>query len=557
MVSVILIWIYMTVTCYITGYSVLTGICRSGYYQIRRESSYLFAGIVLMTVYAEIFSLFGGVSLLANILLLAVCLLCIFLKRKDLSEHIRNIRLTVTPQKVMLILVVFLLFAYGTSSGLEHYDTGLYHAQSIRWIEEYGVVPGLGNLHTRLAYNSASFSLSALYSMVFLTGRSFHCCTGYFAFLLAVCCMEAFSRGREKKPLLSDLIRVMAVYYLLNIFDEMISPASDYFMVLTVFWLVIRWLELLERKEESTVPYSLLCILGVYVCTIKFSGALIVLLTIWPAVKLIQGKKVQEIIRYIVCGLIVLVPFLIRNVILSGWLLYPFTAIDFFDLPFQIPKGVAEYDSREIQVYGRGYSDVERYGESIVKWFPDWVKDLDMVNQVFLLAALVGILIFGALVIWSICRKKKEACGSLFGMGILGCCFLFWLLSAPLIRYGCVFLWIFPTLLYGYLYQKISPKFDRYKLLLVALCLLGIYKGAMFGRELIRDAGHAGQYLLVQQDYETFETTAYDLHGYTFYYPKEGDRTGYAAFPASPVKAEDIFTGDTIEDGFHDVIHTE
>lgn len=557
MVSVILIWIYMTVTCYITGYSVLTGICRRGHYQIRKESSYLFAGIVLMTVYAEIFSLFGGVSLLANILLLAVCLLCIFLKRKDLSEHIRNIRLTVTPQKVMLILVVFLLFAYGTSSGLEHYDTGLYHAQSIRWIEEYGVVPGLGNLHTRLAYNSASFSLSALYSMVFLTGRSFHCCTGYFAFLLAVCCMEAFSRGREKKPLLSDLIRVMAVYYLLNIFDEMISPASDYFMVLTVFWLVIRWLELLERKEESTVPYSLLCILGVYVCTIKFSGALIVLLTIWPAVKLIQGKKVQEIIRYIVCGLIVLVPFLIRNVILSGWLLYPFTAIDFFDLPFQIPKGVAEYDSREIQVYGRGYSDVERYGESIVKWFPDWVKDLDMVNQVFLLAALAGILIFGALVIWSICRKKKEACGSLFVMGILGCCFLFWLLSAPLIRYGCVFLWIFPTLLYGYLYQKISPKFDRYKLLLVALCLLGIYKGAMFGRELIRDAGHAGQYLLVQQDYETFETTAYDLHGYTFYYPKEGDRTGYAAFPASPVKAEDIFTGDTIEDGFHDVIHTE
>lgn len=557
MVSVILIWIYMTVTCYITGYSVLTGICRRGHYQIRKESSYLFAGIVLMTVYAEIFSLFGGVSLLANILLLVVCLLCILLKRKELSEHIRNIRLTVTPQKVMLILVVFLLFAFGTASGLEHYDTGLYHAQSIRWIEEYGVVPGLGNLHTRLAYNSASFSLSALYSMAFLTGRSFHCCTGYFAFLLAVCCTEAFNRGREKKPLLSDLIRVMAVYYLLNIFDEMISPASDYFMVLTVFWLVIRWLELLEKKEDSTVPYSLLCILGVYVCTIKFSGALVVLLTIWPAVKLVREKKIREIILYIVCGVTVLVPFLIRNVILSGWLLYPFTAIDLFDLPFQIPKGVAEYDSREIQVYGRGYSDVERYGESIVKWFPDWVKNLDMVNQVFLFGALAGILILGALVIWSVCRKKKEACGSLFVMGILGCCFLFWLLSAPLIRYGCVFLWIFPTLLYGYLYQKISPKFDRYKLLLVALCLLGIYKGAMFGRELIRDAGHAGQYLLVQQDYETFETTAYDLHGYTFYYPKEGDRTGYAAFPASPVKAEDIFTGDTIEDGFHDVIHTE
>lgn len=557
MVSVILIWIYMTVTCYITGYLCLTGICRKGNYQIRKESSYLFSGIVLMTVYAEIFSLFGGVSFLANALLLVICLICFLVKKEELAGHFRHIRLTVTPQRVILILVLFLLFAYGTASGLEHYDTGLYHAQSIRWIEEYGIVPGLGNLHSRLAYNSAAFSLSALYSMVFLTGRSFHCCTGYFAFLLAVCCTDACCREREKKLLLSDLIRVMAVYYLLNIFDEMISPASDYFMVLTVFWLVIRWLELLERKEKSTVPYSLLCILGVYVCTIKFSGALIVLLTIWPAVKLIQGKRVQEIIRYIACGLIVLVPFLIRNVILSGWLLYPFTAIDLFDLPFKIPKGVAEYDSREIQVYGRGYSDVERFGESIVKWFPDWVRNLDMINQVFLLAALAGLLILGMLVLWNIFRRKKEAYGVLFLTCILGCCFLFWLLSAPLIRYGCVFLWVYPTLLYGYLYQEISPRCDRYKLAVIALGLLGIYKGAMFGRELIRDADHAGQYLLVQQDYETFETTPYDLHGYTFYYPKEGDRTGYIDFPAAPVKAEDIFIGDTIEDGFHDVIHTK
>ena len=95
MVSVILIWIYMTVTCYITGYLCLTGICRKGNYQIRKESSYLFAGIVLMTVYAEIFSLFGGVSFLANALLLAICLICFWFKKEELAGHFRHIRLTV------------------------------------------------------------------------------------------------------------------------------------------------------------------------------------------------------------------------------------------------------------------------------------------------------------------------------------------------------------------------------------------------------------------------------------------------------------------------------
>ena len=85
-------------------------------------------------------------------------------------------------------MILFFVFAYGASTGIIHYDTGLYHAQSIRWIEEYGVVPGLGNLHTRLAYNSASFCLSALYSFAFLGGQSYHCVAGFLAFLLAVVC---------------------------------------------------------------------------------------------------------------------------------------------------------------------------------------------------------------------------------------------------------------------------------------------------------------------------------------------------------------------------------
>ena len=48
---------------------------------------------------------------------------------------------------VIFIFVLMLLFSYGASRGYLHFDSGLYHAQAIRWIEEYGVVPGLANLH--------------------------------------------------------------------------------------------------------------------------------------------------------------------------------------------------------------------------------------------------------------------------------------------------------------------------------------------------------------------------------------------------------------------------
>ncbi len=553
MLSCLLIWLYMLFTCYVTGFACLKVISGKEAFQFRKETSYLYAGIGVVTVYSQLFSIFWKVGLMANILLLFICGVCVLVYRKDIWDNLRTFRLTVTPAKAAVIIVLLLVFAYGASTGIIHYDTGLYHAQSIRWIEEYGVVPGLGNLHSRLAYNSASFCLSALYSMSFLGGQSYHCCAGFLAFLLALVCTEAITGNRPKKPLLSDFARIISVYYLLMIFDEMVSPASDYFMVLLVFYIVIRWLELIERKEGSYLPYALLCVLCVVVLTVKLSGALILLLVFKPAVMMIREKKIKKIGKFLGLGILTVAPFLARNVILSGWLIYPFTFLDLFSFDFKIPKGMADYDAKEIQVWGRGFRDVERYDDSLMDWLPQWINSLDGSNKVFLILALSGAVLLVMLAIYGLFKKKRDMADFLHIAGTINVCFLFWLSSAPLIRYGCVFLWLSPTLVWGYIYLKISPHLDRFKIYFILLTLFGVYKLAVFGMEVGRSA--TTQYLIKQKDYENYETIAYELHGYTFYYPKEGDRTGYRDFPAAPVKAEDIFRGETIKEGFKDVIH--
>lgn len=553
MLSVIFIWLYMLITCYVTGFGLIRVIAGKGGFRCEKETSYLYAGIGAVTVYSQFFSIFWKVGLGANLLLLFVCIFCIICCKKELEANLHTLRLTISPFKAFIIFALFLLFAYGTSRGIIHYDTGLYHAQSIRWIEEYGIVPGLGNLHSRLAYNSSAFCLSALYSMAFLGGQSYHGCAGFLAFLLALVCMEGFQKGRMKRPQLSDFARIVSAYYLLIIFDEMVSPASDYFMVLMVFFLVIRWLELIERKESSYLPYGLLCLFGVIVLTVKLSGALILLLVLKPAVMMIKEKQIKEIGKFIGLGILASAPFFIRNVILSGWLVYPFTFIDLFSFDFKIPKGVADYDAREIQVWGRGFSDVGRYGEPVLNWLPEWVRNLDGTNKVFLVTALLGIGLLAFLVIYALVKRKREMADFLFVDTVLAGCFLFWLFSAPLVRYGCVFLWLFPALVWGCLYLGISPHLDRYKIYLIILCVFGIYKLTAFCLEVGKAAG--ADYLVYQKDYENYETEAYELHGYTFYYPVSGDRTGYRDFPASPIKAEDIFRGETLEDGFKDVVH--
>ncbi len=556
MLSVILIWLYMIFTCYITGFAwirITAGMTGRDTLSGWKETDRLFAGIGVVTVYAQFFSILWKVGLLANLVLLLLCFLCIGIFREEMLKEFHTLRLTVTPFRFTMILLLFVLFAYGTSTGLIHYDTGLYHAQSIRWIEEYGVVPGLGNLHSRLAYNSAAFCLSALYSMSFLGGQSYHVCAGFLCFLLALVCGEAISRHRPKKPMLSDFARLIGCYYLLNIFDEMVSPASDYFMVLLVIFIVIRWLELTERNESSYFPFAMLCVFGVVVLTVKLSGALVLLITLKPAVMMIKEKRKKEIPLFLGMGILAAVPFFIRNVILSGWLVYPFTSIDLFSFDFKIPKNAADYDAREIQVWGRGYSDVGRYNEPPWLWLPEWAKALDGTDKVFLALALAGLLVLVLMVVYALLKKRKDMAGALFLEGVLAACFLFWLLSAPLIRYGCVFLWLTPALIWGHLYLLVSPHLDRFRIYFIALAVVSVYKLGAFGIE--TGKGLTTQYLLLQKDYESYENIAYDLHGYTFYYPVRGDQTGYRDFPASPIRAEDIFRGDTIEEGFKDVVH--
>ena len=382
---------------------------------------------------------------------LAIVCLCRKRLRTDFQKAMEAVRKKEIGKTAFLVLL-FLLFTYGTSRGIIHYDTGLYHAQSIRWIEEYGIVKGLGNLHCRLAYNSASFALSALYSFAFLGGSSYHAAAGFFAFLLAAVCSELAGLKKRKSLKPSDFARVMGIYYLLIIFDEMVSPASDYFMVLTAFYIIIRWMDLLEEKEQAVFPYAMLCVLGVFLWTIKLSAALITLLVIKPAAALLREKRWKEIVLYLFLGILTVLPFLIRNVILSGWLVYPFTGIDLFSPDWKIPKGIADYDAREIQVWGRGYHDVTKYDMPIWKWLPEWFRGISGMDKILVLAALLAVFVFVLrlfVVLWKGWKRKVFIWDKLLLEGVVSVCFLFWLFSSPLIRYGCVYVYLTSAVIWG------------------------------------------------------------------------------------------------------------
>ncbi|MBP3826374.1 MAG: hypothetical protein ILA11_11660 [Butyrivibrio sp.] len=601
MLTVLVIWLYIIATTYLIGYGFLMSLVNmpgmlpgkknkkhereSRRYDFKFRESYIITGIVLVTVYAQIVSLFTKVSLGANLVLLALSVLIAVYYRDELGDElIRMLGKLKSGANFYVYLAVFLIMAYGASHGYMHYDSDLYHAQAIRWIEEYGIVRGLGNLHVRLAYNSSAFPLSALYSFRFLGGQSYHVMSGFFALLLAWQCVDIKNVLRRGHPVISDFARLAAIYYLFTIYDEMMAPASDYFLSCLVFYIIIHWLDMNVRHERSYLPYILLALLGVFAITIKLSAAPMLLLTIVPIYKLFHNRTKEKMRAFwvsVALAFVIVLPFLIRNIILSGWLLYPVTFLDFFGFYWEIPKGLAAYDALEIRTFGRGYNDVATYGNVPMReWVPNWFASITGLNKIMLVLALLSIVayvIYLAYFVLAFAGEKSEKLKSFnnskvfeishrsmlsmadfltIGGTLIGC-FAFWFLSAPLIRYGIVYVWLLPAVILGrtfiLAYNRLfedEVKDTVVKVLVIVFLAWFIYKCAIVALE---DNRHFNpEYLLRQQDYGSYEVDTFKMGDETFYYPVSGDRVGYDPFPSAThdITGEVELIGREIKEGF-------
>lgn len=579
MAMVLINWLYIAVTTFLTGYGILSLFAHLSGYRIRHTISYFLAGLTVVTVYAQFFSLFFGVAVWANLLLIAVCLLIVFMKKQELTEFGAVIitKLNKEKWKYAVYLFLILLMAYGTSRGYMHFDTGLYHAQSIRWIEEYGVVPGLANIQARFGYNSAAFVLTALYSMKEIFGQSLHTTAGFFVLLGSFMTVDLYKVFTEKRILLSDFVRIGLVFYISVVFSQMMSPASDYYAQILLFVILILWIMEDEHQKKENIsdpmPYGLLCVLIVYAVTIKFSVVLLLLLVIKPAVMLLKKHSVKEIFCFLTGGLLTSLPFFIRNVIISGWLVYPFAGIDLFNVDWKIPKGQVQYDAMEIGVYGRGIDDVTKHDMAFGSWFPNWFTGLKALEKVWVLLTAAAVLAGFLYTIWKIVllwntRKKKETisacclwnreCDFLLVFWVLTVSTAFWFISAPLVRYGYAYVTVMPLLTFGSFFLQMmekAAKKGRGKAVLPVFCVL------LIAFLLTRVKGFAGDimrtwkepYYFAQTDYEDGEAVIKEVDGVAFYVPVYAGQIGYQKFPSSVFAVLFELRGDSLEEGFRQI----
>ncbi|MGN0277902.1 MAG: LIC_10190 family membrane protein [Lachnospiraceae bacterium] len=547
-------WLVIGAAAYIFGRTIVDRIYRRDLQTMGKPDVYIMTGIVFLNVYAEFFSLFYKVAGIACTLLgvagIVIILLYIIRRRRCMTDsQITTHGSLVKYRREMIVAALCLFFTLvWTTREPWHYDTGLYHAQAIRWIEEYGVVPGLGNLQMRLAYNSAFMSLQALFSLGWLVGQSLHSLNGFFCFAAltwALTTIRVRSTEERKAWQTSDWLKTAMVIYIVIVRNSISSCGTDILSMLLLLYVSAKWCEAAEREEKSLNSWCFCCLLSVYALTVKLSAAVLVLLVIYPAYRLLKEKKYRKILGNLLAGIVIALPFLIRNVIISGYLIYPYSGIDLFQVDWKMDVAILEMDRQDITMYGRGITNAEDYGKTLVEWLPEWFLSKEWNDKVIIICGVAAAIV----VCWQLIRylRRKNYEKSVFLAVSIGG-LLFWMVSAPLMRYGEVYFFVLIAIALGewqYRYR------DRALMLLAAVLLVPLMAIYVSGVKELPQL--EAKYLVRQPDYLAWPASMYEVDGEYIWLPDSGDQVGYAAFPNTSSEKQLktlILRGDSLKDGF-------
>ena len=584
MISVLINWSYVFITTYIIGYFTLSRAYR--FYKHERHigiMSSVMAGLAITTAYAGFFSIFYKVGIVANIVMILFCVLFVWLDRTHYTDILSDIngdkfigRIFGSGYTRIIKVIVFLIFfvaaLFFTTEGNFFSDSGYYHEQSIRWIEELGTVKGSVHILKRLAYNSCYFCQCALYSMRDIFSQSLHCLSGFYGILVMGYALAGFN-----KSIRTNAIRLAPFVYFILLCSEITSPASDYPLVFSVFYVAIRWFELLDDNEEHYSPYALLSLFVVFLISIKLTVGCLILIVIKPAIAMIKEKRIKEIITSIMAGIIILLPYFIRNYIICGWLIYPFTKIDIFNPDWKLPMRHVQTDADEIKVWGRGMGQIGgQVTDGIKVWLPHWWEYMSVPNRMIVASAIIVLSVY---LVYRVCRfvtgviriyNRKTVTNEkrlviidsidryIFEAALLFS-LLYWFFESPLFRYGVCYIFVAMFYAIGDMLGEAWNKSVIIKVAVVLICVLtmipftnGIIEYFKWNYECILYYSDY-EYFVMQEDYPRVEYGTTEINGVTFYYPKEElGQIGYHMFPALWFNGTDNVEsrGDKITDGY-------
>ena len=567
MVVVLLSYVYIFLMCLVAGVAIRKALSR--FIPIPSEerigiTGIVTTGLVTLTVYAECFSIFYKVGAVCHALMLIILTIGAYKYRKEVSVLLTGVRKRFRSKEGVVCLIIVLISAFYASRGNFHRDTGIYHAQAIRIIEEYGIIKGLGNFQLHFAYNSSYLALCALFTLSFVLPFALHTMTGFIMALFTCYAACGLMKWTSRASHTADMARLAIIIYGITVLEYLQSPATDYGAMYMVLYIMCAWItQAVEKKDDSEdIPvYGYLAVLSIFTVSMKLSAAALVVLAVLPFILLVKKKMAKETVSFILIGFLSFLPYLVRNVMISGWILYPAEAIDLFNVVWKVPAEYMKFDADQIKVWGRELQDTMSVEEGITvgisEWLPIWWEKKRFYEKLLLAFQVAGA---GAVLLNLIIRKVRKKIRADVAMFYIAVFIniAMWFFTAPFIRYGLAFLMLLPICAAMDLAENIfkGKTFLRFVMVAIAVVCFGNWTARYLKVDKERFVEHAKDgYYLTPIPFPDSETDEVNMNGVIVYNTVHEDEeiNSYYNCPSSCYsdminRSEPI--GTTLKEGF-------
>ena len=469
----------------------------------------------------------------------------------------RHVHFNSTYITIPFISFCFLILAAWIASKAmlppTNYDSGLYHLTAIRWINSYPIMPGLGNLHSRLAYNQSFFTYVAALNLYPFFGNGRSIANSFlFIILLGTVFISLYSKFSKrgvftKHPFnyAPDLFIIPVIAFLAIEPNGLSSPTPD--LASTILQIVI-FLELShcisdwrEGLKDQNYRAFVIVILAATSITIKLSNLVfalcsigIVLVYIWKTAPL----QIRSIVRIVLPAVIIISVWMLRGYILSGTPLFP-SLLGYIPFEWAMPRASVITEANWIVSWARQPNAFPASVLANWNWFRPWLQRIsqEIVGVVYpFLVSIALLCLTGILEILLYLRKRSKPgfleniiCLPIF-LGLI-----YWFLAAPDPRFANAIFWLLPigsviiflTCLYRFL--------DR-RVFLLTLCIIFIVANLYIGKKIFADRSSIMQISLSGW----FPVPTVPIiekrtnSGLIIYMPEKGDQTWDAPLPSTP-----------------------
>jgi hypothetical protein len=448
---------------------------------------YSIVGLATLSTAANLLSLFLPIGFSVKLGVGIIGLLLLLFRFRQLKDLLRSLQrsfaaLTLPAKGAFLFAVLFVLFL--TAQPTLSYDEGLYYIQFIKWAETYPVVPGLGNLHHRFGFNSSWHLLSALFNTSSFTSVEENHFNGAIYLLVLV---HFLTGWQHPKPFLRFLKAAMLVLLTLPHMAvyNLKAPNADIIIYYLFLFCLDVWITAVIMEEEDRLQQLLVVLICLFIITIKPSALPILLLPALIVLRWLKQKRYKPIVALFPVAFLIVAPWLVRNIILSGYLLFPFEKLDLFSVDWKVPAANSAEARRLVTESAYYlYNDARAlqagsYAQKLKIWF---VNNLRIYDKLLLLITVVAPVLFFVL------RKalKKEI------VLLISCLYaglLFWFLQAPDPRFGYAYILPIVMLLIAIVgsHYKLSLHQNFFLLCVIALQLATVAIYLRFEKKFVEE----------------------------------------------------------------------